>query len=127
MSKFTSVDAYRESLPPETLAIVDRLRSAAAASANHVVEHIKWNAPSFCKDGVDRITLGNSPKGVVRVVLHRGAKARANDGFAFEAPPELVRWPDRDRGVMEFDHAETLDRWDSNIKDVFRRWMELAV
>lgn len=36
----------------------------------------KWNAPNFEIDGRDLITLNFSPKSPVRIVFHRGAKAK---------------------------------------------------
>ena len=126
MTKFAWVDAYRASLQPEQLAIVDDLRAAAAASAPDVTEHIKWNAPSFCIGCDDRITLGSSPKGAVRVILHRGAKVRDNSDFAFDAPTDLVKWAATDRGVMEFKTKADLDNKASDIADIFTRWMEVT-
>lgn len=36
----------------------------------------KWNGPNYSIDGQDLITLGIPPKGGVRIVFHRGAKAK---------------------------------------------------
>lgn len=126
MNKFTSVADYRAALLPEQLAIVDHLRALASVAAPDVTEHIKWNAPSFCLGGEDRITLGTSPKGAVRVVLHRGAKMKDSDDFAFEAPAALVRWPAPDRGVMEFETKSDVENWTDEIDDIFHRWMEIS-
>jgi uncharacterized protein YdhG (YjbR/CyaY superfamily) len=126
MSKFASVEDYRAALQPEQLAIVDHLRAAASASAPDVTEHIKWNAPSFCLQGDDRITLGTSPKGAVRVVLHRGVKVKDNTDFAFEAPAALVKWAAPDRGVIEFKTEADVDNWAADIDDIFKRWMEMT-
>ncbi len=126
MKPFASVDEFRASLDADRLAIVDRLCAAARTSADGVVERIKRNAPSYGIGDNDRITLGISSKGVVRVVLHRGAAKQDNQSFSFDAPSDLVSWPDRDRGVMQFSDSASLDFWEDDVKLIFHRWMELA-
>jgi hypothetical protein len=123
---FASVDAFRASLDDDQLKIVDRLCAMVRGCADGVVERVKWNAPSYGIGDNDRITLGVSPKGIVRVILHRGAAKQDNQAFSFEAPAGLVTWPDRDRGVMQFADAATLDRWEIDVKSIFHRWMILA-
>ena len=39
------------------------------------IEGVKWNAPNWAVGGRDVVTLNLAPKGPVRVVLHRGARA----------------------------------------------------
>ena len=124
MGRVTTLDTFRDGLTAGQRPIIERLRASALASAEDVTEQIKWNAPSFGVAGEDRITLGLDPRGRVRVVLHRGAKPRDNSDFRFDAPDGLVRWADRDRGVMQFDDLAALDEWQAEVDDVFRRWME---
>ncbi|WP_077147447.1 DUF1801 domain-containing protein [Sphingopyxis sp. KK2] len=125
-AKIASVEAFRAALTGDQLAVVDRLRALAAASADGVTEHIKWNAPSFCIGGDDRITLGLSPKGVPRVVLHRGVKAKDAADFAFDDPAGLVQWQAADRGVMSFASVAELTDRDYAVGDIFARWMEMT-
>ncbi|MGQ3138342.1 MAG: DUF1801 domain-containing protein [Sphingopyxis solisilvae] len=123
-TKHTSIDAFLATLTADQRPIVDKLRELAAHSADGVSEHIKWNAPSFCIDGDDRITLGLSPKGVVRVVLHRGATAPEDKHFSFDDPAGLIRWQAADRGVLHFDSFDDLIDKESAVGDIFARWME---
>lgn len=121
----SGIDAWRAKLDPADLLTVDRLRALAAACAPNIAERIKWNAPSFARGDVDRITLGLERKGGVRVVLHRGAKAHAAVALDFDAPADLVSWPAPDRCVMRFQSAAEVDKRAGEIGDVFRRWMEI--
>lgn len=123
-TKFATVEAYRRALTDDQLIVVDTLRALAAASADGVTEHIKWNAPSFCIDGDDRITLGLSPKGAPRVVLHRGVRSKDMSGFVFDDPAGLVEWQAIDRGVMSFASIEDLTHRKNAVGDIFARWME---
>lgn len=123
-AKVASVEAYRQALTGDQRRVVDGLRALAAASADGVTEHIKWNAPSFCIDGDDRITLGVSPAGVPRVVLHRGVRAKDTAGFAFDDPAGLIAWQAPDRGVMHFAAPDDLEKHECAVGDIFARWME---
>ncbi|QZH75851.1 MAG: DUF1801 domain-containing protein [Erythrobacter sp.] len=120
-----SIDAFLVALAPAQRATVDRLRALVKASAPGLEERIKWNAPSFAKDDIDRITLGLERDGCIRVVIHRGAKAKDVAGFAFEAPSDLVRWAALDRGVMRFASVAEVASRENEISDLVRRWMEI--
>lgn len=118
-----SVDAWRAQQKADVLAAVDALRALAAEAGPELVERIKWNAPSFALGDEDRITLGLNPKGGVRAVLHRGAKAKS-DGFAFEDRDKLAAWPAPDRGVLSFADAGEIEDRRMAILDLFGRWLE---
>lgn len=123
-AKFASVEAFRAALADDQRRIVDLLRDLAGRSADGVTEHIKWNAPSFCRNGDDRITLGISPKGIVRVVLHRGATAPEDKDFAFKDSAGLIQWQATDRGAMHFASVDELIDKEDAVGDIFARWME---
>jgi hypothetical protein len=118
-----TVDQYRAALAPEIREIVDTLRAIVSESSPHLVERIKWNAPSFAIDDDDRITLGIAPKGGVRVVLHRGAKAKATAGFHFDDEAGLASWPTQDRGAIIFSNAQAVESRREALKNLFARWV----
>lgn len=123
----TPLDTFRESLDADTLATADALRAAVIAACPDLVERIKWNAPSFALpsagDDDDRITLGLERKGGVRVVFHRGAKAKDVGGFAFEDGARLAKWPSADRGVVVFADAVALAVKLDAFSDLCARWL----
>ena len=118
------VDAYLAHLDGEAKAIVALLRQLALGARHGVSEHIKWNAPSFCVHGDDRITLGLERGGAVRVVLHRGAKVKDASGFGFADAGDLVRWAAPDRGVLVFRTAQELDAARDAVGELFARWFD---
>ncbi|NBB17131.1 DUF1801 domain-containing protein [Caulobacter sp. SLTY] len=118
------IDTYRATLDPDTLAMVDALRGLAAAAGPALNERIKWNAPSFAIGDEDRITLGLERKGGVRVVLHRGAKAKDSAGFDFPDPDKLARWPASDRGVLTFATLAEIEMKRPALGELFARWLE---
>ena len=119
----TAVAEYLDSLKPGDRAMVDALRALAQAAHPGVTEHIKWNAPSFCVGGDDRITLGLQPKGGVRAVLHRGAKVKDATGFTFADIAGLAKWPAVDRGVLSFKSEAEIAAAAPAIADLFARWL----
>ncbi|WP_200935021.1 DUF1801 domain-containing protein [Brevundimonas sp. Leaf363] len=119
----SGVEAFIETWPEAIRPLTRRLRDIALAAAPDVTEHIKWNAPSFCVEGDDRITLGLERSGAVRVVLHRGAKAKDAAGFAFTDPDRLARWAAPDRGVLVFKDAAALEAVEGPFGDLCERWL----
>ena len=119
-----AVADWLDASDPATRGLVERLRALALAAAPDVTEHIKWNAPSFCVGGDDRITLGLERKGGVRAVLHRGAKAKDAAGFVFADPDGLATWPAVDRGVLTFTDEAALEAKEEAVAELFRRWLE---
>ena len=100
------------------------LRNLVAASHPDVSEHVKWNGPSFLIDGDDRISLGVARGGPVRAVLHRGARVKSTEGFAFDDDTGLIQWAAVDRGVVTFaDEAEVTAKGEA-FRGLCRRWFE---
>jgi Domain of unknown function (DU1801) len=122
--KLNDVDSHLRDLRHPLKAGVEQLRSAILASDDRITEHVKWNAPSFCYDGVDRVTFRLQPGDRLQLVLHRGAKVRDDvDGFRFDDPTGMVEWITADRGVVTFaDLADVEARRDA-VVDLVRRWV----
>lgn len=122
-----TIETFRDGLDAETRQTVDALRAAIASVGPDLVERLKWNAPSFAVppagDDDDRITLGLERKGGVRVVLHRGAKAKDAKGFVFEDSAKLAKWLAVDRGVMVFADNAALDARLPEFTDLCARWL----
>lgn len=124
MTASTEVETWLAAQDEVKRAGIDALRHLVRESADGLTEHIKWNAPSFMAGGDDRITLGLRPKGGFRVVLHRGAKSRTPEGFAFADPDGLAAWPAPDRGVIEFNDLTAITAKSAPFRDLVRRWIE---
>lgn len=125
-STAASVDDFIAALDPGRRATVEQLRQLVLAAAPGVTEHIKWNAPSFCLDGDDRVTLGLERDGSIRVVLHRGAKVKDAAGFVFADPHAQAKWPAKDRGVVNVVDAADLDARRAALVDLVTRWLQRA-
>jgi hypothetical protein len=103
---------------------IAELRGAILASDEQIGEHIKWNAPSFCWNGDDRVTFRLRPADRLQLVFHRGAKVRHDaDDFAFEDPSGLLDWATRDRATVTLRGAEDLEAKLPQLVELVGRWM----
>ena len=124
MAKGPTVGAWLAARTPDIRGAVERLRAIVLGAGDGVTEHIKWNGPSFCIDGDDRITIGLFPRGGVRAILHRGVKVKDATGFAFADDSGLIQWAAPDRGVVTFANEAAIAARADAFADICRRWLE---
>lgn len=124
MAKGLTVEAWLAAQTPEIRSAVERLRSLVLAAGEGVTEHIKWNGPSFCLDGDDRITVVLAPKGGVRAVLHRGVTAKDAADLRALDDSGWVQWAAPDRGVVAFAYEAAVVARAEAFAGLCRRWLE---
>ena len=117
------VDDYLDALVHARKDEVLVLRELILAAVPDLVEHIKWNAPSFGPGEDDRITMRLHPGDRLQLILHRGVKAGADDLFRFEDPQKLIAWAAPDRGVVSFKDAADMAAKAEPLSDILRRWV----
>lgn len=118
-----SVDEFLARMNHPRRAEIDAIRHLIAAIRPTLVEHVKWNAPSFTDNGEDRITFRLQPNDRVELVLHRGAKRRS-DPFEFTDPTGLVVWATSDRGVVTIPDRSFIDRHHDQLQQLTAAWIE---
>lgn len=121
--KLRTVDTYLEALEHRHKPAVEALRRLIHDAVPGLTERIKWNAPSFGKGEDDRITMRLHPGDRLQLILHRGAKAGADDLFRFEDPDKLITWAAPDRGVVTFSDADDLANKSAALAEILRRWV----
>ena len=100
---------------------VERLRTAILDSNDEMTEHVKWNAPSFCYAGEDRVTFRLFPEDRVQLIFHHGSKVKGDAGdFVFDDDTGLLRWVAADRAVVALQDAKARQR---DLVDVVSRWV----
>jgi len=104
---------------------VRRLRAAIMASAADLTEHVKWRAPSFCADGVDRVTFRLFPVDHLQLVFHRGARPQDTAGFTFGDDTGLLRWADTDRAVLTLGDSADVAAKEAAIVALVERWVQV--
>ncbi|GII01247.1 DUF1801 domain-containing protein [Planobispora takensis] len=119
------VDRFMVTLQHPLKAGVEQLRKAILASNPEITERVKWNAPSFCHDGVDRVTFLLRRSDRLQLVFHRGAKVRDDSAeFSFQDPTGLMRWQAPDRGVISFTDLEDVESKQAAVVSLVNRWVQ---
>jgi hypothetical protein len=118
-----SVDAFMEALDHPRKGDVEEVRRLILSADAGITEQVKWNAPSFCIGGDDRITLRLQPRNQVQVIFHRGAKAKSAEGFTFDDLDNLAKWMAPDRGMVDFKDSADLNARKAAFLDIVRRWI----
>lgn len=117
-----SVDHFLANLKHPQKASIQRLRAAILGADSAITERVKWNAPSFCHGGDDRVIFRFPPKGGVQLIFHRGAKVKDATGFAFADPTGLIEWAAVDRGVVTFSNESDIDSKTTRVIELVRAW-----
>ena len=86
VAALSEVDRYLDGLEHARKPEIEVLRRLILDAVPGLTERIKWNAPSFGLGADDRITMRLHPGTRLQLILHRGAKAAADDLFRFEDP-----------------------------------------
>lgn len=90
-------------------------------------EHIKWNAPSFCYHGDDRVTLKLNSPTTVDLVFHRGSKVKDMPSCRLiEEPTGLLKWAANDRGFISFSSLEDIQNKKDAVTHIINQWVVAA-
>ncbi|MNS49522.1 hypothetical protein D3C72_821310 [compost metagenome] len=115
-----TVAEFMATLDHPRKAEIDAIRQVVLAADPAITEQVKWNAPSFCYAGDDRVTFRLHPPQKVQLIFHRGAKVKDTAGFRFEDPTGMLTWAAPDRAVLAI--ADAADRH-GDLVDLVLRWM----
>lgn len=108
--------------------VITALREIIQQADSSLTEHIKWNAPSFCHNGDDRITFNFPPKkDSVLLVFHRGSKTRdvPKDRLISEESG-LLEWKANDRAVARFNDTDEVDARRNDLKKIVMDWIKAS-
>jgi hypothetical protein len=120
MPHSTKVQDFLGALSHKRHADICVLRQIILSADPAITEHVKWNAPSFCWQGDDRITMRLFPGDRLELIFHRGARKRQADGFAFDDPTGRIAWAAEDRGTLPISDPE---RERAEIVALVRAWI----
>jgi len=106
--------------------LVEAVLKAILEACPDLSETIKWNAPNFCAEAKDRLTLMLHKKDRVSLILHTGARPKEDK----KAPPlfqddtGLLEWNSNIRATITFlDVADFLSK-QNLFKQAVQRWIE---
>jgi hypothetical protein len=120
-----TVEAYLAKLEHPMKDGILALRKTILGVDAEITEQIKWNAPSFCHSGDDRITFRLPPngKGGIQLIFHRGAKSKDAADFKFVDPSGLVEWAASDRGVVTFKQMDEIAANTPKFVTLVKTWL----
>lgn len=121
-----AVDAWLAGLDHPLQHVAAAVRAALAAAEPGLGQQIKWNAPSFTREGEDKITFNLRPKAPLLLIFHRGAKAKDSSAFVFTDETGLMDWKARDRAVVTVVSQAGWDRDGAAIIALASRWAAVA-
>ncbi|HSW91444.1 MAG TPA: DUF1801 domain-containing protein [Candidatus Saccharimonadales bacterium] len=128
MDKYKTVDDFMHGLDDSRRLQVQKLRQYILDEVPSLVEHIKWNAPSYVEDGDDRITFNTMNKErVVKLVFHMGATRKEDKkGQPILKDASLLEWVSDIRGYMTFNSLEEITSNEEEIKRTVCEWLALT-
>ena len=118
-----AVDQFMAALEHPLKTEIERLRAIILGANDGTTEQIKWNAPSFCYRGDDRVTMKLYPASQILLIFHRGAKVKDSADFAFEDNSGLLKWAAKDRGVATLRNMAEIEANEVVLQDLVNRWI----
>lgn len=120
-----TVDQFMARLDHPLKTEIEAIRALILQANPSITEQVKWNAPSFCHAGEDRVTLHLRAKEGVMLVFHRGTKNKDTTGFAFDDPTGLMKWAAPDRALVTLRDMADVEARKTELADLVRRWVEI--
>lgn len=121
--KANDVDAFMAGLEHPLKEAAANIRAAILGWSDEITEHVKWNAPSFCINGEDRVTMNFRAQDHVKLIFHRGAKVKDATDFKFEDSSGRMVWLAKDRAVIKLTEADESGELAVPIAEVVSEWM----
>jgi hypothetical protein len=107
---------------------IEEVRKIILKANKDLTEQIKWNAPSFCHNGDDRITFNFSGKEFFRLVFHCGAKVKASKSKEklIEDTTGLLDWASNDRAIAKFTDMKDVKSKNHSLTVTIQAWVSAA-
>jgi hypothetical protein len=126
LSYSEQVASFLNNLEHPNKAEIMTVRKIILESNDRITEKIKWNAPSFCVDGDDRITFNLRGKEFFRLIFHCGAKVKSPPNMEPIINDEvgLLEWASPDRAILKFTTMNDVISKESYLKEIITKWIE---
>lgn len=128
MNKYKTVEEFLADQPPEKLEQVNFIRQLIVSAEPSIVENLKWNAPNYVYQGVDRITFNVMNKdGDVKLILHMGTAKKENKNGKPILPDSsgMVAWNSDIRGTISFTDIDQIKARKAQITHIISQWVSI--
>ncbi|MGO4772162.1 DUF1801 domain-containing protein [Flavobacterium sp. W22_SRS_FK3] len=90
---------------------IEQLRDGVLVSNKDLTENIKWNAPNYCFENEDRLTMRIQPLATqVQLIFHRGAKKQKQPKDRLIAnKSKMLVWKENDRAIITFKNCQEIE------------------
>jgi hypothetical protein len=122
------VDEFIGKLDHPLKELVIQLRELILETKPYLTEQVKWNAPSFCYNGDDRVTMNLSKKDQVLLIFHLGAKGgdEKNLETLIKNPDTTLQWLSSNRAMMKFYSTADLKNQKAVLKNNIKDWLKAS-
>ncbi len=128
LSGAEQVDRFLNGLDHPLKEAVQEVRRIILRAEPQLTEHIKWNAPSFCWNGQDRVTFNLHGETYFRLVFHCGARVKEvkTNGMLFDDSTGLLEWAANDRATAKFTDLRDVREKEASLREVVSQWIAAA-
>jgi len=104
---------------------IEQLRIYILSVDNNLMENIKWNAPNYCLDSEDRITMKIQPPKNIQLIFHRGAKKQTQtEDKLIEDNSKLLIWKENDRAIATFKNMTDINNAETDLVEIVNKWIK---
>jgi hypothetical protein len=118
------VDQFIQTLDHPLKEEIEKVRAIILSANQQITEHIKWNAPSFCYQGEDRVTMKLQPQDSIQLIFHRGTKVKDSKDFVFNDSTGLLKWVAADRAIVTLREMKDVEAKKAELAKVVSEWVE---
>lgn len=123
--KSSEVTQFLNELKHPFIKEIEELRECILLSNKNLIENIKWNAPNYCFEDEDRITMRIQPMTTkVQLIFHRGAKKleQPKDKLISNKSKMLV-WKENDRAIITFKNSQEIENGKDELEKIINEWI----
>lgn len=104
---------------------IEELRECILSSNKNLTENIKWNAPNYCFENEDRITMRIQPITTqIQLIFHRGAKKQEQPKDKLIANnSKMLVWKENDRAIITFKNKQDIENGKVELKNIINEWI----
>lgn len=128
MTKYKTVSEFLANLAPDRKNQVELLRSYIFQAEPTLTENIKWNAPNYIFEDIDRITFNvHNKEQAVRILIHKGVIEKEDKKAMpiMEDTSGLIKWNSNIRGTLSFNTIQEIENHAKEIKNIISDWLKL--
>jgi hypothetical protein len=118
--------AFLSKFHDERKSLVEAVLEAILEACPDLSETIKWNAPTFCYEGKDRMTIMLHKKDRVGLILHTGAKPKEDKKapHLYQDDTGLLEWNSNIRATITFCAVADFSSKRNLFKKAVKRWVD---